>query len=150
MGCFRRLDSIRMRMRSDNTKASDPSDRFSGVGEEHGALAFSFTDFADSTEPGGAGRRCTGHEVLGSTGTVGTEPPPECMEPRMFDSTTSDEFDAVNGVATLAEARAKAMFDRVLVSWASDLLHLRRQGLNEPGWREQVEGQDGPEWRRAA
>ena len=72
------------------------------------------------------------------------------MEPRMFDSTTSDEFDAVNGVATLAEARAKAMFDRVLVSWASDLLHLRRQGLNEPGWREQVEGQDGPEWRRAA
>ena len=74
----------------------------------------------------------------------------ECMEPRMFDSTTSDEFDAVNGVATLAEARAKAMFDRVLVGWASDLLHLRRQGLNEPGWREQVEGQDGPEWRRAA
>ena len=50
----------------------------------------------------------------------------------------------------LAESRAKLMFDRVLVSWASDLLELRRLGLSSPGWREQVDGEDGPEWRRAA
>jgi hypothetical protein len=50
----------------------------------------------------------------------------------------------------LAVVRAKAMFNRVLGSWASDLLHLRRQGLSTPGWRECVEGDDGPIWRRAA
>ncbi len=51
---------------------------------------------------------------------------------------------------TLAETRAKVMFDRVLVSWASDLLELRRRGLTTPGWRELVAAEDGPEWRRAA
>ncbi len=50
----------------------------------------------------------------------------------------------------LAESRARQMFDRVLVSWASDLLELRRLGLSSPGWREQVDGVEGPEWRRAA
>ena len=50
----------------------------------------------------------------------------------------------------LMEAQAKAMFDRVLVSWASDLLELRRLGLASPGWRERVDGVEGPEWRRAA
>ena len=111
--------------------------------------------FPSPTSPTPLNRGGRGVDALGTRFSV---PParlerslrPSASTPRMFDSTTSDEFDAVNGVATLAEARAKAMFDRVLVSWASDLLHLRRQGLNEPGWREQVEGQDGPEWRRAA
>ena len=56
----------------------------------------------------------------------------------------SDSFDQ------LAVARSQAMFQRVLVSWASDLLHLRRQGLTTPGWRECVDGDDGPIWRRAA
>ena len=56
----------------------------------------------------------------------------------------SDSFDE------LAVARSQAMFQRVLVSWASDLLHLRRQGLTTPGWRECVDGDDGPIWRRAA
>ena len=51
---------------------------------------------------------------------------------------------------TLSETRAKVMFDRVLVSWASDLLELRRRGLTTPGWRELVVAEDGPEWRRAA
>lgn len=50
----------------------------------------------------------------------------------------------------LAEVKSKQMFDRMLVSWASDLLELRRLGLSSPGWREQVDGEEGPEWRRAA
>jgi hypothetical protein len=53
-------------------------------------------------------------------------------------------------VPTFAESQAKMMFDRVLVCWASDLLELRRQGLVTPGWREMIEGGEGPEWRRAA
>ena len=57
---------------------------------------------------------------------------------------------SVSSNLNLAESRAKLMFDRVLVSWASDLLELRRLGLSSPGWREQVDGVDGPEWRRAA
>ncbi len=53
---------------------------------------------------------------------------------------------------SIAEARARQMFDRVLVSWASDLLHLRRQGLMTPGWRvmDADAGEDGLRWRRAA
>ncbi len=52
----------------------------------------------------------------------------------------------------IAEARARQMFERVLVNWASDLLHLRRQGLTTPGWRvtDPDAGEDGLRWRRAA
>ena len=46
--------------------------------------------------------------------------------------------------------RSTAMFNRVLASWASDLLHLRREGLAIPGWRERVDDEDGIGWRRAA
>lgn len=61
------------------------------------------------------------------------------------------ELDSTNDfVPTFAESQAKKMFDRVLVCWASDLLELRRQGLVTPGWREMIEGGEGPEWRRAA
>ncbi|MCP4836696.1 MAG: hypothetical protein GY895_18245 [Phycisphaera sp.] len=49
-----------------------------------------------------------------------------------------------------AVERAQAMFNRVLASWASDLLHLRRQGLTAPGWRERVVHDDETTWRRAA
>ena len=49
-----------------------------------------------------------------------------------------------------AVARSVEMFNRVLCSWASDLLHLRREGLAAPGWREQVQEGDGISWRRAA
>lgn len=63
-----------------------------------------------------------------------------------FSSTVGDS----DSLDELAVVRAKAMFDRVLASWASDLLVLRRQGLSTPGWRECVEGDDGPIWRRAA
>lgn len=49
-----------------------------------------------------------------------------------------------------AVERAQAMFNRVLASWASDLLHLRRQGLTAPGWRVRVDQDDGTTWRRAA
>ncbi|MCH2161514.1 MAG: hypothetical protein MK085_06530 [Phycisphaerales bacterium] len=49
---------------------------------------------------------------------------------------------------TVADARA--MFNRVLASWASDLLRLRREGLAAPGWRVQVDTEDGIAWRRAA
>jgi hypothetical protein len=63
-----------------------------------------------------------------------------------FSSTVGDS----DSLDELAVVRAKAMFDRMLGSWASDLLHLRRQGLSTPGWRECVEGDDGPIWRRAA
>lgn len=63
-------------------------------------------------------------------------------------------FDCETTLATtslsIAEMRAKTMFDRVLASWASDLLELRRLDLASPGWREQVDGLEGPEWRRAA
>ena len=61
------------------------------------------------------------------------------------------ELDSTNDlVPTFAESQAKRRFDRVLVCWASDLLELRRQGLVTPGWREMIEGGEGPEWRRAA
>lgn len=56
--------------------------------------------------------------------------------------TIADEDPAVE--------RAQAMFNRVLASWASDLLHLRRQGLTAPGWRVRVEQDDETTWRRAA
>ena len=49
-----------------------------------------------------------------------------------------------------AVAMCAAMFNRVLASWASDLLHLRREGLAAPGWREQVHEEDGIAWRRDA
>jgi len=49
-----------------------------------------------------------------------------------------------------AIARSVTMFNRVLASWASDLLHLRREGLAVPGWRERVDVEDGIGWRRAA
>ena len=47
-------------------------------------------------------------------------------------------------------ARAKSMFDRVLATWASDLLELRRQGLTAPGRRVRVDQDDEATWRRAA
>lgn len=47
-------------------------------------------------------------------------------------------------------SEAQAMFNRVLSSWASDLLLLRREGLAAPGWRVQVEDEDGFAWKRAA
>jgi hypothetical protein len=62
----------------------------------------------------------------------------------------NSNFDGSDSLDELAVVRARAMFDRVLGSWASDLLHLRRQGLTTPGWRERIEGDDGPIWRRAA
>lgn len=65
----------------------------------------------------------------------------------MYDPTSPD---VDSPLPTFSEARAKAMFDRVLVCWASDLLELRRRGLATPGWRELVVAEDGPEWRRAA
>ena len=65
----------------------------------------------------------------------------------MYDPTA---HDVDSPLPTFSETRAKAMFDRVLVSWASDLLELRRRGLTTPGWRELVTAEDGPEWRRAA
>ena len=60
----------------------------------------------------------------------------------LFNEPITDEDPSV--------ARAKAMFDRVLASWASDLLHLRRQGLTAPGWRVRVDQDDEATWRRAA
>ena len=65
----------------------------------------------------------------------------DAFSPSVGDADSLDE---------LAVARSRAMFERVLVSWASDLLHLRRQGLTTPGWRECVDDDDGPIWRRAA
>ena len=65
----------------------------------------------------------------------------DAFSPNVGDADSLDE---------LAVARSRAMFERVLVSWASDLLRLRRQGLTTPGWRECVHGDDGPIWRRAA
>ena len=65
----------------------------------------------------------------------------DAFSPNVGDADSLDE---------LAVVRSRAMFERVLVSWASDLLHLRRQGLTTPGWRECVDGDDGPIWRRAA
>ena len=61
-----------------------------------------------------------------------------------------DQDAPVPSSLNLMEVQAKAMFDRVLVAWASDLLELRRLGLASPGWRERVDGMEGPEWRRAA
>ncbi len=65
-----------------------------------------------------------------------------------------DTFDSVfNSPVTEDDpsvAHAKAMFDRVLASWASDLLHLSRQGLTAPGWRVRVDHDDDATWRRAA
>jgi hypothetical protein len=60
-------------------------------------------------------------------------------------------FDA-DAPTTIAEARARQMFERVLVNWASDLLLLRRQGLTTPGWRvtDVDASEDGLRWRRAA
>ena len=46
--------------------------------------------------------------------------------------------------------RCQGMFNRVLSSWASDLLRLRREGLSAPGWREQVQTEEGIAWKRAA
>ena len=46
--------------------------------------------------------------------------------------------------------RCQAMFNRVLSSWASDLLRLRKEGLSAPGWREQVQTEEGIAWKRAA
>ena len=46
--------------------------------------------------------------------------------------------------------RCQGMFNRVLSSWASDLLRLRRDGLSAPGWREQVQTEEGIAWKRAA
>ena len=65
----------------------------------------------------------------------------DAFSPNVGDADSLDE---------LAVARSRARFERVLVSWASDLLHLRRQGLTTPGWRECVDDDDGPIWRRAA
>jgi hypothetical protein len=65
-----------------------------------------------------------------------------------------DMFDTVFNASLADEdpsvADAKAMFDRVLATWASDLLHLRRQGLTAPGWRVRVDQDDEATWRRAA
>ena len=65
-----------------------------------------------------------------------------------------DMFDTVFNAPLLDEdpsvAHAKAMFDRVLATWASDLLQLRRQGLTAPGWRVRVDQDDEATWRRAA
>ena len=72
---------------------------------------------------------------------------------RSAESLAMSDFDqdaSFPSSLNLMEAQAKAMFDRVLVSWASDLLELRRLGLASPGWRERVDGVEGPEWRRAA
>ena len=66
-----------------------------------------------------------------------------------MDAFTPNNNDS-DSLEDFAVVRAQAMFDRVLATWASDLLHLRRQGLPTPGWRECVEGDDGPIWRRAA
>ena len=52
--------------------------------------------------------------------------------------------------AEITVADTQVMFNRVLASWASDLLRLRREGLAAPGWRVQVESEDGIAWRRAA
>ncbi|MHC4245370.1 MAG: hypothetical protein GWP75_13070 [Planctomycetia bacterium] len=65
-----------------------------------------------------------------------------------------DTFDPILN-APLADEdpaveRAQAMFNRVLASWASDLLHLRRQELTTPGWRVRVDQDDETTWRRAA
>ena len=49
-----------------------------------------------------------------------------------------------------AIAQSTAMFNRVLASWASDLLHLRREGLSAPGWRQRNDDGDGIGWKRAA
>jgi len=49
-----------------------------------------------------------------------------------------------------AVIRCTSMFNRVLCSWASDLLNLRREGLATPGWRERVDEEGTLQWRRAA
>ena len=49
-----------------------------------------------------------------------------------------------------AVVRCTSMFNRVLASWASDLLSLKREGLATPGWRERIDGDGGLSWRRAA
>lgn len=61
--------------------------------------------------------------------------------------TPNDSYDVP---LTIAEASARGMYQRVLSSWASDLLILRRQGLDQPGWRTAVEEAGEPMWRRAA
>ena len=58
--------------------------------------------------------------------------------------------DAYDVPLTIAEASAHGMYQRVLSNWASDLLILRRQGLDQPGWRTAVEEAGEPMWRRAA
>lgn len=49
-----------------------------------------------------------------------------------------------------AVVRCTSMFNRVLASWASDLLNLRSEGLATPGWRERVNDDGALQWRRAA
>jgi hypothetical protein len=49
-----------------------------------------------------------------------------------------------------AIAQSTVMFNRVLASWASDLLLLRREGLSAPGWRQRNDDGDGIGWKRAA
>ena len=49
-----------------------------------------------------------------------------------------------------AVVRCTSMFNRVLASWASDLLNLQHEGLATPGWRERVDDDGALQWRRAA
>ena len=72
-----------------------------------------------------------------------------CRETPLEAVMSSSEDSKIEPV-TIAEATARAMYQRVLSSWASDLLVLRRQGLDQPGWRTAIDEADEPMWRRAA
>ena len=73
--------------------------------------------------------------------------------PRPTGGTASERLDMAmddHSPAEITVADTQVMFNRVLANWASDLLRLRREGLAAPGWRVQVETEDGIAWRRAA
>ena len=96
-------------------------------------------------------RRVVGGSIpIGSRTLEARMPPVEDLdcEATMDDQPVNDSI----APTSIAEARARQMFERVLVGWASDLLHLRRQGLTTPGWRvaDPSVVEDGLHWRRAA
>lgn len=86
---------------------------------------------------------CGSSQARGATTTGAMHPQPQCSAP----SLSADESDSVPVPGTWAwaafgrewnspqqaEQEARRMFHRALAQWATDVLALRRRGLDRPG-----------------